>query len=535
MNLSGIRDVNELKRLLAAGQISQDDLNNTQLSGSFGPSDQLPPPQSAPVNALQGIVNPQDQQDPSQAPQMPAQTAQQQPLQGSNYVRNEQTGHITYLTPQGLSDTPSMGAVIQAPQGPQAPQTPSMMQVSGYVGQNRVNMGPQQAPGQVNVDYGQPPMELMGGMKAYYSKDEPGVAYVMKDGRPVQKVMLQDQSAQLAYNKEAEAAQLQQAQVAQSQASTAHTVEETRASRVNNPDWLGLDSGGASNGAGGAPGSPAGIDLSKVPPGILQQATAMANGDMALPMTRNGKLNPIAALAFQINPNLKQTDYVQKQATVKDFAPNGIDGQKVKQVNQALHHAGLLLDTIGDLNNFDVAPGIINPIKNTLGPMLSGADVAPGVYKQTADALSLEVRKVYAGAGGGTEGELRDWQASFNPNAGPTQQRAYLKRGMDLLRGGIQALQSSYSRGMGPSANFGNLLDDNARAGLAKITQAGLDPGIGDIVGQQPPQASAPQASAPQPTQDVGSDPRVVVAPDGSRHRFPTTQAALSFRKAIGQ
>lgn len=500
-DLSSPADINKLKALLQSGQLSQDDLNQATISGSFGP-------QNALANMANGAsaagvadssrvaarpdANPQfgdldhelvATQDRALTPAEQLQKdilgakfgdpdadarvrayldgqirQQQQPPAGSNYVQNGQTGHVTYLTPQGLSDTPQYGATIQAPQTSQSPQAPKSVDVVGYVGGRRVNMG-QSPQGPVDIDYTQPPLQLMGGAKAYYTKDDPSSAYVMKDGNPAQKVALQDQTAQLAYNKEMQDVALKNAQIAQSQASTSHTQEETRASKVNNPDWMGSE------------GSLGGADLSNVPPGILSQAQAIANGDAPLPSTRSGKLSPIAALAFQINPALKATDYQAKQATTKDFATGGKSGQVVQAINQALHHASTLSDAIDALNNSNAAPGIVNPIVNTFEQKVMG-DVRQGNFSTAANALSEELKKIYAG-GGGSLTELQNWQKSFDPNAGQEQQRSYLAQGMSLLQGAIQSRQEAYQRGMGPSADFGKLFTPQALEALQKLQSKG--------------------------------------------------------------
>jgi hypothetical protein len=64
------------------------------------------------------------------------------------------------------------------------------MQVVGMGNGTTTNLQPDFAPAQINIDRSRAPVDIMGA-KGYYSKDEPGVAYVMgPDGQPSKKVIL---------------------------------------------------------------------------------------------------------------------------------------------------------------------------------------------------------------------------------------------------------------------------------------------------------------------------------------------------------
>jgi hypothetical protein len=262
--------------------------------------------------------------------------------------------------------------------------------------------------------------------------------------------------------------------------------------------------------------------LATLPQSVATQVKMMAEGK--IPITamalRSPQVTQLLTMAAQYEPNTDATTYLGRAATVKSFAPGGVNGQKITNANQALHHAGQLSDAIDSLDNGNILPGVVNPLINSAQQTLLG-DPRQGIFTQKADALSSELRKLFAGGGGGNLTELKNWQDSLGPNASKQQQQAYLKSGMELLTGAIQSQQDSYERGMGPQANFGALLSPESKTVLSRLA-----PDYAAKLATSGPQPNAQPAGQP-PTVNTKSDydrlpsGTSFIAPDGQNRRKP--------------
>lgn len=240
--------------------------------------------------------------------------------------------------------------------------------------------------------------------------------------------------------------------------------------------------------------------LKTLPPAVANQVKMLSEGRMPITAmsARSPQMMQLLSMASQYEPGTDATTYVQRAQTVKDFAPGGKDAQQITNLNTALHHAGQLSSAIDNLDNSNIMPGIINPASNLIAQKIGGS-TAQGVYKQKADALSSELRKVYAAGGGGSLAELKDWQESFDANASKDQQKAYLQSGMELLVGALQAKKDAYQRGMGPRAQFGQFITPESQSVLSRLA-----PAYAATFGGQPaPADSAPAGVVPADIQAI--------------------------------
>jgi hypothetical protein len=471
--------LNAIRALLDQGQVSDQDLSQMPMRGSFGgasgdfspqPAPQAQPQaEPPPVNALAQALDTGDQ--PSRyaeqisRPQAPADYPDQVSRAG---------GRIPGPAPEGpaplpfnymrFDNGPEQGRVvdldkaiaeIRAHEGTNTPNGVSggVMKVIGTGGGSRVNLPDEQAPAQVNLDYSRPALEI-GGAKAVYSKDEPGVAYVMKNGVPVSKVILgYDQQGSMQLNKFNQ-------DMAKGQADIAHTQEQIRASRVNNPDMGSMNAGPTLSGD---------ALLQSLDPGTAGLVKAYAEGRMAFPggaAMRSPRMMQLLSLVSAYDPNFDAKDFNTRNKAQIAFT-SGKQGDAVRAADQAIAHAGALSDDIDKLNNFN---GLATPLNSIVNPVESAfGDPRQGRFKQNALALSAELRKVFAGGGGGSLAELQSWESGLPLNASQEQQRQYLAKGMDLLQGGINALNDQYQRAMGPRANIRDILSPTAQAALAKM------------------------------------------------------------------
>lgn len=217
--------------------------------------------------------------------------------------------------------------------------------------------------------------------------------------------------------------------------------------------------------------------LNTLPPRVQPLIKKYANGELALTpqMTRTPAGASLLQAVTQYDPTFDATNYQKRQQTATAFS-KGVQGNAIRAANQTLYHMGNLYQRAEDLNNFDILPGILNAPINYIEEKGFG-DPRQRRYKQSAQAVASELRKVFAGQGGGSLQELKDWEKSFDPNAGEQQQKDYIQNGVDLLRGALQSLESQYQAGMGLNKNMGDLLTPEARNVYEKL-QAGENPNV---------------------------------------------------------
>jgi hypothetical protein len=458
------QDPNDLRRLLDMG-MSPDEIASITPDGA-----------NALVQLLQGQQMPQPNYNV--APMAP------------NTMRAEggpDAGKVTSL------DFAAKNLYDQSKQAFDQAKQPRQMRVVGSGNGTVVDLSPEPVQS-VELDRTRPQIDIPGVGKAYYSKDGRGAYVLGPDGQPATKVMLgYDMQGSMALNKYMQ----DQAKTA---AEIAHTQEQTRASQVNNPDLL----------SGGATGLDSNLTgdafLKQLTPEIANEVKAIGDGKTPFNPRSQRQMN-LSGLVLQYNPNWSATDFQQKQATVKDFSPGGKSGQVVQAINQALHHAATTADAIDSLDNSNILPGIVNAPINFVEQKFLG-DTRQGNFSTAAMALSEELKKIYAGGGGGSLAELQSWQKSFDPNAGKAQQKSYLAQGMRLLQGAMESRQESYQRGMGAPADFGNLFSPQAMDALKKLKGQGY---FGDAPTQATVGAAAPPVpqrqsldAPPNPAQNVG-------------------------------
>jgi hypothetical protein len=174
-----------------------------------------------------------------------------------------------------------------------------------------------------------------------------------------------------------------------------------------------------------------------------------------------------------VDPAYDATNFAKRQQTAKNFA-TGKQSDAVKGANQALYHMGSLYKSIDELNNFNGIGTKLNAPINYIEENWLG-DPRQGAFKQNAQAVASELRRVFAGSGGGSLTELEEWKSAYPLNASEEQQKAYLNKGVDLLRGGIKSLNEQYQQGMGLNRDVTDLLYPESRAIYNKL-QAGENP-----------------------------------------------------------
>lgn len=223
--------------------------------------------------------------------------------------------------------------------------------------------------------------------------------------------------------------------------------------------------------------------LNTLPSNVQPLIKKYANGELSLTpqMTRTPAGASLLQAVTQYDPSFDATNFQKRQQTANAFA-KGPQGNAVRGANQALYHMGRLYENIENLDNFGGlatplnAP--VNFVEQTFG------DPRQGQFKQTVHAVGSELRRVFAGAGGGSLQELKDWENSFPVNASKDQQKAYLMNGVELLHGGLDALNQQYQQGMGLNKNVNDLLAPSSRNVYEKL-QSGENPNVKKTTAQK--------------------------------------------------
>ena len=223
--------------------------------------------------------------------------------------------------------------------------------------------------------------------------------------------------------------------------------------------------------------------LNTLPPHVQPLIKKYANGELSLTpqMTRTPAGASLLQAVTQYDTTFDATNFQKRQQTATSFA-KGPQGNAVRGANQALYHMGRLYENIENLGNLgSIATPLnapINFVEQTFG------DPRQGQFKQTVHAVGSELRRVFAGAGGGSLQELKDWENSFPLNASKEQQKAYLMNGVELLHGGLDALNQQYQQGMGLNKNVNDLLAPSSRAVYEKL-QVGENPNVKKTTAQK--------------------------------------------------
>lgn len=223
--------------------------------------------------------------------------------------------------------------------------------------------------------------------------------------------------------------------------------------------------------------------LKQLPVGTANLVRKYASGELAVTpqMTRTPAGQQLLGAITQYDPSFDATNFQKRQQTATAFS-KGLQGNAVRGANQALYHMGNLYQRVEDLNNLGGLGTPLNAPINWVEEKLG--DPRQGQFLQTAQAVGSELRRVFAGAGGGSLAELNKWESSIPLNASEAQQKAYIQNGMDLLRGGIQALNTQYQSGMGLNKDVTDLLDPKAREIYNKLSE-GKNPNVKKTTSQK--------------------------------------------------
>lgn len=170
-------DVNELRRLLAAGAITEEQLSGMSIGGRFGGSPA--PVGPSPQNELARILSPQEEF---------AQGGGEGDLPMGS-MRNEETGRVTYFKPGGGGFSANPYPAAQA-----APQRQPKIRLAGYGNGTLTDLGEEDGRA-LPVDYTRPAIDIPGLGKGRYTADGRYAVVSNPDGSQTKVVLGYDAAA----------------------------------------------------------------------------------------------------------------------------------------------------------------------------------------------------------------------------------------------------------------------------------------------------------------------------------------------------
>ncbi len=226
--------------------------------------------------------------------------------------------------------------------------------------------------------------------------------------------------------------------------------------------------------------------LATVPAMERAKIRAIAEGRVAAPRPGTKFGEAVLTKVAQYDPTFDAANSQSRMKTRNDFT-SGKSAVAVNALNTAMGHLLHLDSQAKGLGNFSTLPGLLNPIYNA-GRKMAG-DTKLTAFQQTKQAASSEMRKVFAGAGGGNLTELKEWQESLDSSQSYEQLHSAIANGVELMGSRLNALQDQYQTGMGRSDQPVQLIKPGIATAARK--RFGVDLGGGAAPASQPRAASS--------------------------------------------
>ncbi len=223
--------------------------------------------------------------------------------------------------------------------------------------------------------------------------------------------------------------------------------------------------------------------LDTLPPDHRAMVVAIAEGRAAPPKSNTKLGQQLLQEVTAYDPTFDVANATTRVATRKSYTSGAMSNNRTS-MNTAIGHMLHLDDQAKKLNNFSVAPGLLNPAYNAARSAMG--NTALPAFEQTKQAVGSEMRKVFAGASGGSVSELNEWLEQLNSSKSYDQLHAVIGNGVKLLDSRLQANRQQYAEGMGRSDAVPRFItDDNIRGTKARF---GVQLNDGSNLGQHPQQ-----------------------------------------------
>lgn len=203
--------------------------------------------------------------------------------------------------------------------------------------------------------------------------------------------------------------------------------------------------------------------LKSIPPALATQVKAYAEGRQAFPAgfaLKSPYFQQMMQMVGQYDPTFDAVNYNARASTRRDFT-SGQSAKNITALNTALGHMGTLKTAMDALDNGDYPTinAVVNWAKTKTGnPNVNNAQMA-------IHAVGNELMRVFRQVGA-SESETRQFEERLSASNSPAQTRGVLKLAAHLLQSRIDALNETYKRGMGTTADVREFMSPQAQATL---------------------------------------------------------------------
>lgn len=186
----------------------------------------------------------------------------------------------------------------------------------------------------------------------------------------------------------------------------------------------------------------------KEPNSIKTLAKGLANYSLPTPsgfaLKEGSPWNRALQLASQYDDTFDSSQYKVRQNLKNDFT-SGKTAQTIKSLNTVVAHLDSLDKSTQSLNNSDFH--LANQGKNIAKTHLGGYPELTTMHNDAnavADELSTAFRQSNI-----SDTEVKNWRSNLKDESTPAEFKAWIKSGVDLIRGREGAVEDQWTRGMG--------------------------------------------------------------------------------------
>jgi hypothetical protein len=190
--------------------------------------------------------------------------------------------------------------------------------------------------------------------------------------------------------------------------------------------------------------------------------------DPNLASKRGNQAKQLVELASQIDPNYDMTQYPVRSKYRQEFSSGKI-GSLIRSFNTAMQHLSELHDTISEVPSSPIK--VLEAGQRLFSKQLRGnSPESLAMQKENAalTAVNGELANIFKNSAGGTDQEIKAWRDAYDPNATREAKKAYIKQGIELMKGRIGSLDADYNRVMG-KRNENSLISPESQAAIDRI------------------------------------------------------------------
>ncbi len=261
--------------------------------------------------------------------------------------------------------------------------------------------------------------------------------------------------------------------------------------------------------------------LKQMRPDIANQVKALAEGRMQFPSSfalrpgmgasgsnANYWQNMLDAVA-RYDPTFDATNFRARSGVLNSFT-SGADAKNITSLNMTIGHLGTLADTAEKLGNEPFRS--FNTIKNWVSKEVGYPKVTN--FNIAKAAVASELTRVFRGTGG-NEADIQRWENDINSSSSPEQLKGAIGQALSLLDSRIDAMNTTFSRGMNKPSNISTFLSPDAVKTLKRLeTKTGTQvesvaekTGVGEPMPERGGAGGGRTGGLPMAKKDEGAGP----------------------------